>query len=49
MEPEDLLLAYNSLLLVPILKQMIPDYSLPYHFIKIYFNIILPSIPRSSE
>jgi hypothetical protein len=33
MEPEGLLLAYNSLLLVLILKKMNPVYTLPYYFI----------------
>jgi hypothetical protein len=34
---------------VPVLSQMNPDHDLPHYFLKIQFNIFVPSTVRSSE
>jgi hypothetical protein len=39
----------NSPPFVPILRQMSPVHVTLYGFLKIHFNIILPSLPRSSK
>jgi hypothetical protein len=39
----------DRLPLIPILSQMNPVHNFSPYFIKIYFNIILPSMPMSSE
>jgi hypothetical protein len=41
--------AHNSPSLVPILSHVKPLHTLPPYFLKIHFNIILPSMPRTSE
>jgi hypothetical protein len=40
---------HNSPSPVPILSQINPAPSFPSHFLKIHFNIIIPSMPRSSS
>ena len=40
---------YKSLLCFPILSQISPVHNLPLYFLKVYFNIILPSTTRCSK
>jgi hypothetical protein len=51
MDPEGSLLFPQepATTLVPILRQMHPVHTFPYYFPKIHSNIILPSMPKSSE
>jgi hypothetical protein len=47
MEPEGYFHVHKSPPLVPTLNQMHPVYNFPSYFLKIYFNIVFPSTPRS--
>jgi hypothetical protein len=49
MEPKYLHCVLKSLKLAPILRQMYPVGTFPFHFLKSHFNIILPSTFKSPK